>query len=124
MVDFTEIADLVSDIVTDEGLGAFVTLTTITPGAYDPATGTTGAATTASQTVSGIVEDFKGVELLMGLVQAGDKKVSIPAAALTTAPKPTDTVTISGVAHLIVAEPEKVEAGGVVILHVLRCRRA
>jgi hypothetical protein len=124
MVDFAEIADLIADVVTDEGLGASVVLTSVTPGAYDPSTGTTGAATTTTQTVDAIVEDYRGLELLNGLVQAGDKKVSIPASSLTTAPKPTDTLTIGGVAHLIVAEPEKTEAGGVTILHVLRCRRS
>lgn len=123
MVDFAEIAALVSDVVEEENLGAEVVLTRVTPGEYDPATGTTGAPTTTTQTVFAPVSDYGGLGLITGLVQMGDKKVEIPADQLTDEPKPTDQMTINGVAHTILGVPETVEAGGVVILYVLRCRR-
>lgn len=121
MVDFSEIADLINDTITDEGLGRSITYTSVTAGAYDPATGTS-TPTTSNETANAIIEDFKGLELLNGLVQAGDKKVSIAADALSATPKPTDTVTVDGAVHTIV-QVNNIEAGGVVILHVLQCRR-
>lgn len=122
MVDFSEIADLIADVVTDEGLGASATYTSITPGSYDTAT---GAATpsTSSQTVQAIVEDFKGLTLMSGLVQAGDKKISIPAASLTATPKPTDRIAVGGITYTVERVMDE-QAGGVAILHVLHCRRA
>ena len=136
MVDFAEIADLISDVVIDEGLGASVTITRTTPGAYDPATGTTAAPSTATQTIIAPVEDYKGLELVAGmqggLIQAGDKKVSLPAASLTWAPivgdpppdpAPTFSITVGGLTYAIQAV-STTEAGGVAILYVCQCRRA
>ena len=122
MVDFAEIADLIADTVTDEGLGETVTLTTVTAGAYNPAT---GAATpsTSTQTVQATIEEYDGADLIAGLGAAGDKKVSIPAAQLSAAPKPTDTVTVDGVVYAVVTVRTD-RAGGVDILYTLQCRKA
>lgn len=123
MVDFAEIADLISDVIADETLGRAVTLTSITPGAYNTATGQTAAATTATQTPQAVIEDYGGRELIDGLILAGDKKVSIPAADLTTAPKPSDTITIGSDVFAVLAV-STTEAGGEAILYVCQCRRA
>jgi hypothetical protein len=123
MVDFSAIADIIGAVITDQGLGASVTLTTVTPGTYNPATGTATPATTTA-TVDAIIEDFKGWELANGLVQVGDKKVSIAASVLSAAPTPGDTVQIgAGLAYTVVSV-STTEAGGVPILYVLTCRRA
>jgi len=122
MVDFSDIAALVADAITSEGLGASVTYTSVTPGTYDTAT---GAATpgTSTETVDAIIEDFKGLSLMSGLIQIGDKKVSIAAASLTVTPKPADRITVGAVAYTVERVMDE-QAGGVAILHVLHCRRA
>jgi len=84
--------------------GKSVTLTSVTNGAYNPATGTS-AKTTATSTVKAIVEDYSlhssGVGFQTGLIKAGDKKVTIAALGITK-PKPSDTVTIDAVVWNIV----------------------
>ena len=84
--------------------GKSVTLTSVTNGAYNPATGTS-AKTTATSTVKAIVEDYNlhssGVGFQTGLIKAGDKKVTIAALGITK-PKPSDTITIDTVAWNIV----------------------
>lgn len=85
--------------------GKSVTLTSVTNGAYNPATGTS-AKTTATSTVKAIVEDYSlhssGVRFQTGLIKAGDKKVTIAALGIITKPKPSDTITIDTVAWNIV----------------------
>jgi hypothetical protein len=116
------LADIIADVIVDEGLGASITYTSAGAGTYDPATGTnTGGST--SQTVVAIVEDFKGLELLNGDVIEGDKKVSIPAPLLTATPKPSDTATVNGIAYAVVGV-NNTQAGEEIVLHVLQCRRA
>lgn len=122
MVDFSEIADLISDTVTDEGLGEAVVLTTVTAGTYDPATGAATPSTTTT-TVQATIEEYEGADLIAGLGAAGDKKVSIPAAQLASAPKPTDKVTVAGVVYVVVSVRTD-RAGGVDIIYTLQCRKA
>lgn len=122
MVDFAEIADLISDAVTDEGLGETVVLTTVTAGAYDPVTGVTTPSTTTAS-VQATIEEYEGAELIAGLAAAGDKKVSIPAAQLSAAPKPTDKVTVATIVYAVVSVRTE-RAGGVDLLYVLQCRKA
>lgn len=122
MVDFTEIAATVSGVIASEGLGAPVRLTRNTPSAYDTATGAATVATTVAN-VTGTIEDVRGRELMLGLAQAGDKRVTIPAAQLTTAPKPGDSLTTLGVTYNVV-RVESVVGGAVHVLYVLTCRVA
>lgn len=122
MVDFAEIADLIADVVTSESLGRSVILTTVTPGTYDPETGAS-TPTTTTATVDALIEEYDGADLLAGLGVAGDKKVTIPAAQLATAPKPTDKVTVAGIPYAVVSVRTD-EAGGVAIIYTLQCRKA
>lgn len=122
MVDFAEIADVIADVVTSEGLGRSITLTTVTPGTYDPETGA-AVPTTSTDTVDALIEEYDGADLLAGLGVAGDKKVTIPATQLGTAPKPTDKVTVAGIVYAVVSVRTD-EAGGVAILYILQCRKA
>lgn len=124
MVDFAEIAGLISDVVRDEGLGASVTVTRSTPGVYDPATGT-ATPTVTTQTATAIIEDYSGAERMTNsLILAGDKKVSIPAPNVSGPPDPTtDAITVGGVPYAVIAV-STTEAGGVAILYVCQCRKA
>lgn len=102
--------------------GKSVTHSRVTPGTYNTATGT-ATPTTATQTLPAIIEEYKGAELVSGLVMSGDKKVSIAGAAFATPPKPTDTITIDGLAFTVV-EVAAIYSGEDVALYVLKCRKA
>lgn len=77
--------------------GVTVILTQKTPGAYDPATGA-AAVTSAAVTLPAMVEEYSlnSNAFVTGLVQQGDKKFTMAASALSTAPRPGDTVTLYG----------------------------
>lgn len=122
MVDFSDIAALVADVITTESLGASVTITTVTAGAYNPATGA-ATPTTTTTAVTAIIEEYDGAELTAGLGAAGDKKISVPAAQLSAIPSPSDSAAVGGVTYAVIGVRTE-EAGGVPILYVLRCRKA
>ena len=80
--------------------GKAMTLTRTVAGAYDPATGTTGAPTVTAVAVNGYLDGFSlqgyGTAFKEGLIQDGDQKASIPALGLSFDPAPGDTLTIDG----------------------------
>lgn len=120
---FDDLPDIIAEVLNDAELGfQTVTLTTTTPGTYDPATGTTSGGSTSTQSVRAVVEDYKGLALLNGLIQAGDKKITLPAANLTTAPKPTDTVTVGSLTYAVVGV-STVQPGPAAVIYELQCRR-
>lgn len=116
------IGDLITDLNTDEGLGFSVTYTSVTPGAYNPATGSS-TPSTSTETVIAIEETFSQKELVAGLVQVNDMAIAIPAANLTASPKPSDTVTIDSVVWTVVRLRD-VKPGSAAVLHSLHLRRA
>jgi len=81
--------------------GGVATIRRITPGVYNP---TTGIATEVivDTAVRGVLEDVNLREV-SGLVQAGDKRLTIAAADLTTAPTIADRVLITGSLHQIIS---------------------
>ena len=89
----------------DKLIGKFgkqVTLTRVTEGTYNPATGDMSAGSTTTQTVAALVKDFNGIKLLIGAVQRGDTKVSI-AALNATEPQIGDTITIDSLVYNVLA---------------------
>lgn len=103
--------------------GKSIVLTVEVAGNYDTETGAVVGGGLVPVTVPAIVEEFKGAELISGLVQAGDKKVSIAGSALAAAPKPTATVTIDGDVFTVV-EVAAIYSGENVALYILKCRKA
>lgn len=116
------IGDLITDLNAEEGLGFTATYSSITAGSYDPATGTTGAATTTPQDVLAIEENFSQAEMVAGLVEVNDRAIAIPAALLTADPKPTDQVTLGGLAYTVL-RLRGVQPGAAPVLHSLHLRR-
>ena len=120
---FDDLPAIIADVLDDTSLGfQSVTLTSVTPGTYDPSTGTVTGGSTTTTTLRAVVEDFKGLELIAGLVQAGDKKVTIAGANVASEPKPTDTVTVGSVVYAV----ERVNAvapGSSAVIYELTCRR-
>jgi len=80
--------------------GGVATIRRVATGSYDPATGTI-AETNTDTTVRGVLEDVN-IREVNELVQAGDKRLIIAAADLSTAPTTVDKVLINSVVHQII----------------------
>jgi len=81
--------------------GGVATLRRITPGVYNPTTGT-ATEVIADTAIRGVLEDVNLREV-SGLVQAGDKRLTIAAADLASAPTVADRVLITGVTHQVIS---------------------
>ena len=110
-----------------KGKGQSITLTKITAGTYNPATGGFTGAGTSTQTAYGAVFDYGAKQIDGTLIKAGDKQLLLSAfktdGTALTAPVLGDTVSIGGVTYTLV-EPLKIvsPAGTVVLFDVnLRC---
>jgi len=89
--------------VANKAIGKFggdVTLRTVTPGVYNPTTGTASEAT-SDVTIKGVLEDVNAREV-NDLIQAGDRRLTIAAADVNAAPTTADRVIINGVTYQVV----------------------
>jgi len=80
--------------------GGVATIRTVTPGAYNPTTGTVSEAT-SDTAVRGVLEDVNLREV-NDLIQATDKRLLIAAADVTAAPTTADEVVISGTTYQVI----------------------
>ena len=80
--------------------GGDVTLRTVTPGIYNPTTGTASEAT-SDTSLKGVLEDVSAREV-NDLIQAGDRRLTIAAADVTAAPTTADRLIIQGKVFQIV----------------------
>mgnify|MGYP000547244235 FL=1 len=80
--------------------GGDVTLRTVTPGIYNPTTGT-ASEVTADASIKGVLQDVSAREV-NDLIQAGDRRLTIAAADVNAAPATADRVIISGVTYQVV----------------------
>jgi len=80
--------------------GGVATIRRVATGSYDTAAGTI-AETNTDTTVRGVLEDVN-IREVNELVQAGDKRLIIAAADLSTAPTTVDKVLINSVVHQII----------------------
>lgn len=80
--------------------GGVATIRRVTPGIYNPTTGTV-SETTADTAVRGVLEDVNLREV-NDLIQAGDKRLIVAAADLASAPTTADRVLIAAVAHQVI----------------------
>jgi hypothetical protein len=74
--------------------GGVATLRRVTPGVYNPTTGTVSESTT-NTAVRGVLEDV-ALREVNDLIQAGDKRLIIAAADAAAVPTTADRVVISG----------------------------
>ena len=82
--------------------GKQVTLTIVTEGTYNPTTGDMSGASTTTQTPNALIEDFPGVDYVNGLVEKGDKRITIAADGYTE-PKPNDTFTVDSLVYKVIS---------------------
>jgi|GEM_PF-1549567 len=99
--------------------GEPATLTYVTRGSYDPATGT-ATKTSSAVEVSALVEHYRTHEL-GGTIQAGDLKVIVPAKDLTK-PETDDRFTIGSRTYQVV-NVKPVYSGELVAIYQLQVRR-
>ena len=81
--------------------GGVATIRRVTPGVYNPTTGTATEAI-ADTAVRGVLEDVS-VREVNDLIQSGDKRLTIAAADVTTAPVTADRVLIGGITHQVIS---------------------
>ena len=98
-INYGLIAKAVSNVM--KQVGGDVTIRYVTAGAYNTTAGTI-STTTSDTTVPGVLEDVNLSEV-NDLVQAGDKRLTIAADDVATAPETKDLVVISSVVHQIIA---------------------
>ena len=99
--------------------GGDVTVRIVTAGAYNTTTGTVGESVSDTE-IKGVLQDITLREV-NGLIQAGDKRLTVAASDLTTAPETKDKVVISSVVHQIITV-ETTEQDNTAITHELILR--
>ena len=99
--------------------GGDVTVRIVTAGSYNTTTGTVGESVSDTE-IKGVLQDITLREV-NGLVQAGDKRLTVAASDLTTAPETKDKVVISSVVHQIITV-ETTEQDNTAITHELILR--
>jgi hypothetical protein len=98
-INYGLIAKAVSSVM--KAVGGDVTIRYVTPGTYNTTTGEINESV-SDTVVKGVLEDVNLAEV-NGLVQAGDKRLTIAADDVTTAPETKDKVVISSVVHQVIA---------------------
>ena len=82
--------------------GKRITLSRITEGVYNPATGDVGNPILSTLIVYALIKDYKGIDLVSGVIQQGDRKVTIPALGVAE-PQPLDKVTIDSLVYSVIS---------------------
>lgn len=106
--------------------GQPMTLTRVSAGTYDPVTGTTTGATTATYTLQGITISYNSLTRLAAqvrpdsLILAGDMQAIVDATSI--APAPGDSLTIAGIVWQVIAV-DTVAPAGVAMLHKCQIRK-
>ena len=99
--------------------GGDVTVRIVTAGTYNTTTGTVGESVSDTE-IKGVLQDI-ALREANDLIQAGDKRLTIAASDLTTAPETKDKVVISSVVHQIITV-ETTEQDNTAITHELILR--
>lgn len=99
--------------------GTSVSMSRVTPGAYNPETGQT-ATTTTTQTVLAVVIDYPQKFIDGTLIRQGDRKALVSAVG-STAPIAGDTFTWGG-SPLVVVEAKTLGPAGTAVLYTLQVR--
>jgi hypothetical protein len=109
-----------------KGKGQILTLTKVTAGTYNPATGAMTGTTTSTQTAYGAIFDYGAKQIDGTLIKAGDKHVLISAfksdGSALTAPVLGDTVSIGGVVYTLVEPLKTVGPAGITVIYEANLR--
>jgi hypothetical protein len=109
-----------------KGKGQSITLTKVTAGTYNPATGAMTGTTTSTQTAYGAIFDYGAKQIDGTLIKAGDKQLLLSAfktdGTALTAPVLGDTVTISSIVYTLVEPLKTISPAGTVVLYDVNLR--
>lgn len=114
-----EIGPLALELI-DE-FGKSISYAKVTSGEYDTTTGE-GIITAPVVSIKGIVEEFKGQDFASGLIEGGDKKITVAAQAFDEVPTSSDTVTLDNLTYTIVGV-KTVYSGELPAIYELQARR-
>lgn len=112
---YAEMAATAAEMLREFGVS--VTVSRLTPGAYDPETGTNAAGTTQTWTPWGVMLEYSQREIDGTNIKAGDQRVYMSTTA-DLDPKPADTVTIGTEVWRVVTSRTLAPAGLKVLLDV------
>lgn len=115
--DYSETAATAAELLAE--FGAQVTLTRITPGVYDPATGTV-SQTGATHTASGVRLDYEQRYIDGTNIMQGDQRVYL-SPTIAVAPQTGDRLTVGAEVFNVVAS-RPLSPAGVVVLHDVQVR--
>ena len=99
--------------------GGVATIRRVTPGVYNPTTGT-ASETTSDIALRGVLEDVN-VREVNDLIQSGDKRLTVAAADVAAVPSTADRVLIGGITHQII-RVTTIEQDNTAITHELILR--
>lgn len=109
-----------------KGKGQSITLTKVTAGTYNPATGAMTGTTTSTQTAYGAIFDYGAKQIDGTLIKAGDKQLLLSAfktdGTALTAPVLGDTVSIGGVVYTLVEPLKTVGPAGITVIYEANLR--
>ena len=110
-----------------KGKGQSLTLTKVTAGTYNPATGGFTGEGTSTQTAYGAVFDYGAKQIDGTLIKAGDKQLLLSAfktdGSALMAPVLGDTVSIGGVTYTLVEPLKEVNPAGTVVMYEVNLRK-
>lgn len=104
-----------------EKYGKPCTISRVTEGTYDPATGSISAESVVTSTPFGLIEDYKGIDFISGMIEKTDRKVTIPSQGQNE-PVPNDRLTIDGVTYAVISV-SIVWSGEQAALYVMQVRK-
>lgn len=116
--DYDVMQDLSVDLITE--FGQDITLTRVTTGTFNPATGAVTGDSETDSTIKALITDFSDFHIEGSAIQRGDKKVLI--AGDITAPTVKDKLTISGTEYMII-NVNTISPAGTDVLYKLQVRR-
>ena len=118
MAFYDEMAALADELLVE--FGAPATLTRVTPGAYDPATGTTTPDVTTTWTGTGAKFDYEQRAIDGTNIRTGDQRVYLSNVGIVN-PQTGDTLTIGGVVLNVVAS-RPLKPASTDVLFDVQCR--
>lgn len=113
-----EIGPLALELI-DE-FGKSINFISVVAGNYDPTTGEAMPNSTVKQ-IKAVVEDYKGQDYSSGLIEGGDKKVTVAAQAFNSIPTTSDKIQIDGLTYTIQAV-KIVYSGDLAAIYELQAR--
>lgn len=107
MTFYTDMQGTATSLLTNYGQN--LTFSRSTPGAYDPAAGTTGTATDSSYSGYGVVLNYRNFEIDGERILQGDRRITLQ--NVTTEPRVNDVVEIDSKDYVVLAVMSMSPAG-------------